>query len=73
MLFRSFNYDVTSERFWSDLDSSKFESAEEEMKRKERETATFGIPLEIDHRDHLPAVFDLKDASIYALIKLSKI
>jgi len=69
----AFNYNVTSERFWSDLDSSKFESAAEEMERKEREAATFGIPLEIDHHDSLPSKFNLQDDSIYALNKLSKI
>ena len=65
----AFNYDVTSESFWSDLDSSKFESATEEMERKQREAATFGAPLEIDHRDSFPADFDLKEDSIYALNK----
>ena len=69
----AFNYDVTSERFWSDLDSSELESAAEEMQRKEREAATFGAPLEIDYHDSLPAKFDIKDDSIYALNKLSKI
>ncbi len=68
----AFNYDVTSERFWSDLDSSKFESAEEEMERKQREAATFGIPLEIDHRDNLPAEINLQDESIYAINNLNK-
>ena len=69
----AFNYDVTSERFWSDLDSSKFESAAEEMERKEREAATFGAPLQIDQLDSFPADFEIKDDSIYALNKLSKI
>ena len=67
----AFNYDVTSERFWTDLDSSKFESAAEEMERKEREAATFGIPLEIDTHDSYPTNFDLKDDSIYALNKIN--
>ncbi|MEH6455573.1 MAG: hypothetical protein V7749_04590 [Cocleimonas sp.] len=69
----AFNYDVTSERFWSDLDSSNFESASEEMERKEREATTFGVPLEVDYADDLPSEFNSKDDSIYALNKLSKI
>ena len=63
----AFNYDVTSDRFWSDLDSSNFESASEEMERKEKEASTFGIPLEIDQHDNFPSEFDLKDDSKYAL------
>jgi len=63
----AFNYDVTSERFWSDLDSSKFESAAEEMERKEKEAATFGLPLEIEYQNNFPSNLEANDDSIYAL------
>ena len=63
----AFNYDVTSESFWSDLDSSSLETATEEMERKEKESTTFGSPLEIDHQQRFPAEYDLQDKSIYAL------
>lgn len=63
----AFNYDVTSERFWSDLDSSKFESAAEEMERKEKEATTFGLPLESEYQDNFPSGLEVNDDSIYAL------
>lgn len=66
----AFNYDVTSESFWSDLDSSSLETASEEMERKEREATSFGAPLEIDHQDNYPADYDLQGKSIYALNSL---
>lgn len=63
----AFNYDITSDHFWSGLDSSTFESATEEIQRKERESTTFGVPIEIDYQDNYPAEFNLEDDSIYAL------
>lgn len=62
----AFNYDVTSESFWTELDSSKLESAREEMERKQREAGTIGAPLEINN-EKFPAKFKLNDESIYAL------
>lgn len=62
----SFNYDVTSTQFWSDLDTSRIESAIEESNRQDHEASMIGIPLESDyfqlHQDtqHL-------DDSIYTL------
>ena len=65
----AFNYDITSESFWADLDSSKIESAAEEIERKEKEAATFGTPLQLDHKD---TEFNINDDTIYALKKSNK-
>jgi len=62
----AFNYDVTSENFWTELDSSKLESATEEMERKQREAGSIGAPLEINN-EKFPTKFKLNDDSIYAL------
>jgi len=62
----SFNYDVTSPQFWTDLDTSKIESASEESNRQDHEASMIGIPLESDyfqlHQDTQPL-----DDSIYTL------
>ena len=63
----AFNYDVTSESFWTDLDSSRLETASEEIERKEQEATTFGAPLRIEYREISPADFNLEDESIYAI------
>ena len=69
----AFNYDVTSENFWSDLDSSKLETATEEMLRKQKEAAMIGIPLEIDYQQKNSSELDGTNKSIYALGASSKI
>lgn len=69
----AFNYDVTSENFWTDLDSSKLETAKEEMERKQREKSTIGTPLEIDQQEKFPTKFKINDKSIYALSSSKKI
>jgi len=63
----AFNYDLTSENFWTDLDSSKLETAKEEMERKEKESNSIGAPLEINKLEKLPSKYKLNDKSIYAL------
>ena len=67
----AFNYDVTSESFWTDLDSSKLETELEKTERKDREAATFGAPLRIDDDENLPADFNIEDDSIYAINTLN--
>ena len=63
----AFNYDVTSENFWRDLDSSKLETATEEMERKQREAGMFGAPLRINLQEKVPTDSKLNEKSIYAL------
>ena len=63
----AFNYDVTSESFWTDLDSSRLETASEEIERKEQEAETFGAPLRIEYRENSPADFNVEDESIYSI------
>ncbi len=69
----AFNYDVTSESFWTDLDSSRLETASEEMERKERESTTFGAPLRIDYREDSTSDFNIENDSIYALKALNRL
>lgn len=69
----AFNYDITSENFWANLDTSSLETIEEELKRKNKEAVTIGAPLEIDHRENFPTELNTKDDSIYALTTSSKI
>ena len=66
----AFNYDVVSESFWSDLDSTSLETPEEEIFRQQREVNSIGLPLQIDRHDNLPADYDLQGKSIYALNSL---
>ena len=66
----AFNYDVVSESFWSDLDSTSLETPEEEIFRQQREVNSIGLPLQIDRHDNLPADYDLQGKSIYALNNL---
>ena len=66
----AFNYDVVSESFWSDLDSTSLETPEEEILRQQREVNSIGLPLQIDRHDNLPADYDLQGKSIYALNSL---
>lgn len=56
----SFDYDITSRQFWSDLNLSKIESALEESQRKSRDSMIIGIPLELKPPAH-------RDESIYSL------
>lgn len=63
----AFNYDVTSQSFWTDLDSSKLETTSEELERKAREFSTFGAPLIIDVQESLPTDFKIQNNSIYAI------
>lgn len=63
----AFNYDVTSENFWTDLDSTQLETATEEMERKQQEAGTFREPLKINLQQQVPDEFNLNDKSIYAL------
>lgn len=67
----TFNYDVTSESFWKDLDSSSLETAAEKMERKEKDAATFGSPLRIDQPENQPSA-DFLDDSIYAINSINK-
>jgi len=69
----AFNYDLTSENFWSELDSSKLESASEEMERKEKEANSIGAPLELNKLEKLPSKFKLNNDSIYALSKKNQL
>ncbi len=41
----SFNYDITSKRFWGNLDSSRIESAAEESRRENKDAVMIGTPL----------------------------
>lgn len=66
----AFNYDVTSESFWTDLDSSSLETVAEAFDRKQREATTFGTPLKIDHQEYIPVDYNLQDKSLYALNSL---
>jgi hypothetical protein len=59
----AFNYDITSNNFWSDLDSTSIESAIEESDRLEQEASIIGIPLESDFQYKPNRLND----SIYAL------
>lgn len=69
----AFNYDVTSESFWRDLDSSNIETASEEMNRKNKESMTIGAPLKIDHQENYPTELKTQDQTIYALSNANKI
>ncbi len=69
----AFNYDLTSENFWTDLDSSKLETATEEMERKQKEAGILGAPLEINQYDGFSDEFKLNDDSIYTLNSTNKI
>jgi len=69
----AFNYDVTSENFWTDLDSSKLETATEEIERKQKEQGTIGAPLKINQDQRFSEEFKLNDDSIYALDSSNKI
>ena len=59
----SFNYDITSHDFWSNLDSSSLESVTGELKRKEIEASMIGTPLEPDFQQNTDKI----DDSIYVL------
>jgi len=59
----SFNYDITSDKFWNNLDSSSIESVTEELKRKEIEASLIGIPLKLDFQQQPNMI----DDSIYVL------
>lgn len=63
----AFNYDLRSESFWTDLDSSKLETAGEEMERKQREIYAIGVPIELDKLEKMPSSYRLEDDSIYTL------
>ena len=63
----AFNYDVTSESFWTDLDSTQLETAAEKMQREQKEASTFGAPLRLNDEEQLPAEFNSQNDSIYAI------
>ena len=56
----SFDYDITSKQFWSDLDLSKIESTIEESQRKSKDLLIIGTPLEQKSPAH-------RDGYIYSL------
>lgn len=41
----SFNYDITSNQFWGNLDSGRIESASEESQRQSTDASMIGTPL----------------------------
>lgn len=63
----SFNYDVTSTQFWTDLDTSRIESAIEESNRQDHEASMIGVPLESDYFQLQLDTQPLND-SLYTLI-----
>ena len=62
----AFNYDVTSENFWADLDSSKIESVSEEIQRESLDASVIGVPLEAEFQE-LNQAIDAKNGSLYTL------
>jgi len=64
----SFNYDITSKQFWSDLDTSSIESASEESIRKNAESWRLGTPLSSDYYvDQDDSKYSLKSVGILRL------
>ena len=44
----SFDYDITSNQFWGDLDMTRIESAIEETQRQNSGSFMIGTPIELD-------------------------
>ncbi len=63
----TFNYDVTANDFWSDLDTTRLESAIEESERQDFEASLIGAPLKSEyHQQPELEIMQLND-SIYSL------
>jgi len=64
----SFNYDITSKQFWSNLDTSSIESASEESIRKKMESWRLGAPLSSDYYiDQGDSIYSLKSSGLLRL------
>lgn len=64
----SFNYDITSNEFWGNLDSSSIESAPEESVRNNTENWRLGTPLSSDYyNDQGDSKYSLKSAGLLRL------
>ena len=65
----SFNYDVTANDFWTDLDTTRLESAIEESDRQDFEASLIGVPLESEYHRQLELEGMPLNDSIYSLNK----
>ena len=63
----SFNYDVTANDFWTDLDTTSLESALEESARQDLEASLIGAPLESEYHRQLELERMPLNDSIYSL------
>ena len=63
----SFNYDVTANDFWTDLDTSRLESAIEESARQDLEASLLGAPLGSEYHQQLELEAMPLNDSIYSL------
>ena len=63
----SFNYDVTANDFWTDLDTTRLESAIEESERQDLEASLIGAPLESEYHRQLELEMMPLNDSIYSL------
>jgi len=63
----SFNYDVTANDFWTDLDTTRLESAMEESARQDLEASLIGAPLESEYHRQLELEGMPLNDSIYSL------
>jgi hypothetical protein len=63
----SFNYDVTANDFWTDLDTSRLESAVEESARQDLEASLLGAPLGSEFHQQLELEAMPLNDSIYSL------
>lgn len=63
----SFNYDVTASDFWTDLDTTRLESAIEESDRHDFEASLLGAPLESEYHQQLEKELMPLNDSIYTL------
>jgi len=64
----AFNYDITSNEFWGNLDSSSIESASEETIRKSIDNWELGAPLSSEYySDQNDSIYSLKVAGILRL------
>ncbi|KAG1663505.1 tRNA (cytidine/uridine-2'-O-)-methyltransferase TrmJ [Nymphon striatum] len=63
----SFNYDVTASDFWTDLDTTRLESAIEESDRHDFEASLLGAPLESEYHQQLEEELMPLNDSIYTL------
>ena len=63
----SFNYDVTANDFWTDLDTTRLESAIEESNRHDLEASLIRAPLESEYHQQLEREMMPLNDSIYSL------